>query len=104
MTLDEERILAEVTPMLIKIVGEEYALDIDIGMGTTFETDLEFESIEFVTLSIRLTERYGDRVDFLSSLDDKTFDEIVALTVGDVVTSIAATLTVGAAAAEAVDG
>lgn len=104
MTPDEERILAEVIQTLVKIIGEEYALDLDIGMGTTFEADLEFESIEFVALSTRLTERYGDRVDFLAVLADKELDEIIELTVGDLVTYIAASLTVGAAAAEAVDG
>jgi acyl carrier protein len=104
MTPDEERILAEITPTLIKIIGEEYALDLDIGMGTTFEADLEFESIEFVALSTRLTERYGDQVDILGFLADKELDEIITLTVGDLVRYITASLTVRTAAAGTVDG
>ena len=104
MTREEEQILTEVTGILVKIIGEEYALDLDIGMSTTFETDLEFESIEFVALSTRLAERYGDRVDFMGFLADKELDEIIALTVGDLVTYIAASLTARAAVADAVDG
>ena len=79
---DEERILAEVTRMLVEIIGEDYLLDLDIGMDTSFNTDLELESIEFVRLAAKLTEAYGERVNFV-------IDEIIALTVGDVVSHVA---------------
>lgn len=98
MTVDE--ILAEVRIMLIEIIGDEYALGLDIGMGTSFDADLELESIEFVKLATMLAQRYGDRVDFVAFLATKELDEIMEMTVGEVVTYIASCV----ALASAVDG
>jgi acyl carrier protein len=98
MTVDQ--ILAEVCAMLTQIIGEDYALSLDIGMETSFDTDLELESMEFVRLSTMLAERYGDRIDFVAFLADKQFEEIIGLTVGDVVSYIVSCLTF----AGAVDG
>ena len=98
MPLDQ--ILTEVRAMLTEIIGAEYALSLDIGMDTSFDADLELESIEFVKLSAMLAERYGDRVDFVAFLAAKELDEIIEMTVGEVVTYIASCL----ALAGAVDG
>lgn len=87
MTVDE--VLAEVRGMLTEIIGAEYALSLDIGMDTSFDADLELESIEFVRLATMLKERYGDRVDFVGFLATMERDEIIGLTIGDVVTYIA---------------
>jgi acyl carrier protein len=95
-----DKILAEVRAMLIEIIGTEYALSLDIGMETSFDTNLELESIEFVRLAAMLTQRYGDRVDFVAFLAAKELDEIVEMTVGEVVTYIAHRL----AFASAIDG
>jgi acyl carrier protein len=88
-----DRILAEVRAMLIEIIGPEYALSLEINMRTSFEADLELESIEFVRLASMLNEHFGDRVDFVDFLADKGFNEIINLTVGEVVTYIADCLT-----------
>ncbi|MEO7194664.1 MAG: phosphopantetheine-binding protein [Pseudonocardiaceae bacterium] len=85
MTPDEERILVEVTRMLVEIIGEDYVLDMNIGMDTSFDADLELESIEFVRLAAKLTEHYGERVNFVAFLADRGIDEIINLTVGAVV-------------------
>ena len=98
MPLDQ--ILTEVRAMLTEIIGAEYALSLDIGMDTSFDADLELESIEFVKLATMLTERYGDRVNFVAFLAAKELDEIIEMTVGEVVTYIAGRL----ALAGAVDG
>ena len=94
---DEERILAEVTRMLVEIIGEEYVLDLNIGMDTSFDADLELESIEFVRLAAKLTEQYGKRVDFVAFLADKQIGEIITLTVGEVVRHIADRMATSAA-------
>lgn len=94
----EEGILAEVTRMLVEIIGEDYLLDLDIGMGTSFNSDLELESIEFVRLAAKLTERY-ERVNFVAFLADMKIDEIIALTVGAVVSHVADCLATSAAGA-----
>jgi acyl carrier protein len=91
MTIDQ--ILIDVRSLLTEIIGEEYALGLNIGMGTTLDTDLQLESIEFVKLATLLTERYGDRVDFVAFLAGKELDEIIQLTVGELVIHIAGCLT-----------
>jgi acyl carrier protein len=99
MTPNEKRILAEITLMLVEIIGDNYILSLDIGMDTSFNTDLELESIEFVRLAARLTEHYGERVNFVAFLADKEINEIIGLTVGAVVNHVAdcmATSTAGA--------
>ena len=88
-----DHILAEVRAMLIEIIGSEYALSLEIDMRTSFDADLELESIEFVRLSSMLNERFGDRVDFVDFLANKGFNEIINLTVGEVVSYIADCLT-----------
>jgi acyl carrier protein len=95
-----DQILTEVRGMLTEIIGAEYALSLDIGMDTSFDADLELESIEFVKLATMLTERYGDRVNFVAFLAAKELDEIIEMTVGEVITYIASRL----ALAGAVDG
>lgn len=94
---DEARILAEVTRMLVEIIGEDYVLDLNIGMDTYFDADLELESIEFIRLAGKLTEHYGKRVDFVAFLADRKIDEIIQLTVGDVVRHVADRMATSAA-------
>lgn len=97
MTPDKERILADVLQMLAEIIGEDYLLDLDIGMSTSFNSDLELESIEFVRLAAKLTETYGEPVNFIAFLADKKIDEIIALTVGEVVSHVADRMATSAA-------
>jgi acyl carrier protein len=84
-----DQILADVRAMLTEIIGSEYALGLDIDMDTSFDKDLQLESIEFVKLAAMLTERYGDRVDFVAFLAAKELDEIIDMTTGEVVDYIA---------------
>jgi acyl carrier protein len=96
--MTREQILADIRTMLTEIIGSEYALALDIGMDTSFEADLELESIEFVKLATMLTEHYGERVDFVAFLADKELDEIIGLTVGEVVSYVASCLALTGAA------
>ncbi len=85
----EARVLGEVAALLRDIIGEEYVIDLEIGMETSFNTDLELESIEFVTLADRMRERYGDMVDFVGFLAGMGVDEVINMKVGQVVSYIA---------------
>lgn len=98
--MTNDQILADVRSLLTEIIGEEYALGLDIGMSTSLDADLQLESIEFVRLATMLTERYGDHVDFVAFLADKELDEIIELTVGELVTYIVDCLTF----ADSIDG
>ena len=83
---DEAAVLADITGMLTRLLEDEYGLDdVEIGMATTFNRDLELESIDLVTLAGLLDERYGGQVNFAEFLADMEFDEIIGLTVGRLV-------------------
>lgn len=84
----EQRVLDQVAGMLRDVIGEDYVLDLEIGMETSFSADLELESIEFVALADRLTATYGERLDFVGFLSEKDVDEVINMTVGEVVTYI----------------
>jgi acyl carrier protein len=81
----EAQVLDVVRTLIAEIIGEEYLLDLAIDMDTSFEDDLEMESIEFVKLGARLTEHYGGSVDFAGFLADLDLDEIISMRVGTVV-------------------
>jgi acyl carrier protein len=82
---DTAGVLAEVTEMITEVIGVDELVGLAIGLDTSFQEDLEVESIEFVVLSERLMARYGDDVDFVGWMAGMELDEIIALTVGDLV-------------------
>ncbi|OQD57187.1 acyl carrier protein [Streptomyces phaeoluteigriseus] len=93
VTADERTVLADLTELLARLMEDEYGLDdIEIGPDTTFNRDLELESIDLVTLAGLLQERYGDRVNFAEFLAGMEFDEIIELTVGRLVEYVVASL------------
>ncbi|MBO0730729.1 MAG: acyl carrier protein [Acidimicrobiaceae bacterium] len=85
---DPTAVLAEVRSTLTDIIGEDYVEDIDIGMSTSFRDDLDLESIEFVALGEALANRYGQHVDFAGWIASMDVDEIIGLTVGNLVEHI----------------
>jgi acyl carrier protein len=89
----DERVLGEVRDMIVDVIGEDYLLDLEITKDTAFEADLELESVEFVALAERLSEFYGEKVDFVAWLADKELDQIIELTVGELVEFISGCLT-----------
>ena len=78
-------ILTAVVNSIREVVGEEWINDEEIGLSTSFGDDLELESIEFVALAEQLQSHYGEKLDFVAWLSSKQLDEIIELTVGDVV-------------------
>ncbi|KOG49714.1 phosphopantetheine-binding protein [Streptomyces decoyicus] len=81
-------ILAEITDMLVSVVGDELLVVGEITPATTFNDDLALESIEFVALAELLQQRYGSSVDLLGLLAEKDIDQILALTVGELAVHI----------------
>ena len=92
MTLDPATaaILATVERLVVEVAGDEITLAGPLTLTTSFNADLELESIEFVALSEKLQTHYGAQVDFVGWISTKQLDEIIALTVGDLVAFIAA--------------
>jgi acyl carrier protein len=81
----EAEVLAAVTAMLGEVIGEGYVSGMDITLDSSFNQELEIESIELVLLAERIRERYGERVDFVGFLADRTIDDLIEMTVGDLV-------------------
>ncbi|SFW82824.1 acyl carrier protein [Amycolatopsis australiensis] len=89
---NEVTVLAQLAGMLRELL-EEYGLDdTGITMETAFHDDLELESVDLVALSGQLREHYGDRVNFATFIAERDLDEIIALTVGELVRYIVASL------------
>jgi acyl carrier protein len=88
----EDAILAYMKRHLGAVVGDPELIHTDITEATTFGADLELESIEFVALAERLRMEFGDRVNFVAFLAKKHVDDMVSLTVGDVVQYVASCL------------
>jgi acyl carrier protein len=85
---DGATILDEVVGILVEVIGEDFLLDVEVSAETSFNDDLAVESIEFVALAERLREHYGDRVDFVAFVSELELEEIVTMTVGQLVTHI----------------
>jgi acyl carrier protein len=85
----EAQVLAQLEVMLVEVIGDDLLLDGPLTMETSFDEDLQLESIEFVALSERLLETYGEQVDFVGWLAEMELDEIVALSVGQLVRFVA---------------
>ncbi|HMQ25550.1 MAG TPA: acyl carrier protein [Acidimicrobiales bacterium] len=89
----KQAVLGAVTEMLTEVIGEDELLMVDeVTMDTSFNDDLELESIEFVALAEELTERYGEQVDFVGWLADLELDALVTMTVGQLVEFVAGCL------------
>lgn len=78
----------EVVRIVTEVVGEDFLLDEEITPETSFNADLGLESIEFVELSEKLQEHYGERVSLVEFIADKDLDGMMAITVGELVTYI----------------
>ena len=89
----QAQVLAAVTEMLTTVIGEDELLMVDeVTMDTSFNDDLELESIEFVALAEELTNRYGEQVDFVGWIADMELDALVTMTVGELVEFVAGCL------------
>ena len=80
-----DTVLERLASILREVIDDGWADDVAITRATSFNRDLELESIEFVALAERLQAEYGEGVDFAGWLADKDLDQIIALRVGEVV-------------------
>ncbi len=82
--LTGEGLLAELAGMLLGVTGEDERWAAGITPATRLEADLRLESVELAALGGALRDRYGDGVDLLAFVAGLDIDQIIALTVGDV--------------------
>ena len=83
-----DQVLSLVTRLIREVIGDDGGLGPPITMETSFNEDLELESIEFVALAEKLQTHYGKRVDFAGWLSTMELQEILSLKVGQLVDHI----------------
>jgi acyl carrier protein len=85
----DQEVLADLTRMLGEVIGEDELEVMDeITLETSFNEDLELESIEFVALAELLMEHYGERVDFVAWIAELELEQIIEMRVGQLVAFI----------------
>jgi acyl carrier protein len=77
--------LTDIAGLIQEVIGEDWDLDEEITLETSFSDDLELESIEFVSLAEKMQATFGEEVNFVRWLSEKELDEVIDLKVGDVV-------------------
>ena len=82
--LEAQSTLDIVRVMILEVMEEEEGA-FEIELKTSFQDDLELESIEMVALGESLQVRYDDRIDFAGWLTQLSLDELMALSVRDLV-------------------
>jgi len=79
-----EKTIETLAQAIKDVVAEDWIMDMDIDASTSFNDDLELESIEFVALAEKLQALFGKDIRFVDWLSGKTLEQIIYLTVGDV--------------------
>jgi acyl carrier protein len=77
--------LQQIVDAIREAIAEDWVQDFDIDRDTSFNDDLEIESIEFVAIAENLQKKFSGRVNVIAWLSEKNIDELIALTVGDLV-------------------
>ncbi len=80
----DARLLAELVEMLLDVTGEDEGWAAGITAASLLEGDLQLESVELVALGELLRSRYGEGVDLAAFFAELDIDQIIGLTVGDV--------------------
>jgi acyl carrier protein len=76
-------ILQQIIDAIREAIAEDWVQDFDIDRDTSFNDDLEIESIEFVAIAESLQKKFSGRVNLIAWLSERNIDELIALTVGD---------------------
>lgn len=87
-----EQLLAEMIALLRKVTGEDPLWAEAIDSSTRLEGDLYLDSLEMAALSDLARETYGDQVDLAAFVSGLDIDQIIGLTVGELVAQVAAAL------------
>ena len=72
----------EVAGMVRDVIGDDFLLAAEITPQTSLSQDLALESIEFVELSERLQEHYGQAANLAPFIAGMDIDAIGGITVG----------------------
>jgi acyl carrier protein len=79
-----------VVDMLVDVTGEDAEWAASVTPAARLEDNLRLDSLEVLAFADLLRERFGERVDLPAHLAGLDLDELIALTVGDVVAYVEA--------------
>jgi acyl carrier protein len=77
---------------IVAVVGRWYYDECNVNLDSTFAEDIELESMEVMEIAERLIETYEGRVDFVTWFSSMELEELVELTVGDVIRFIVSSI------------
>jgi acyl carrier protein len=80
-----DEVFTTVVSILTEVTAEDAAWGHAITPDSRLEEDLQLESMEYAALAERVQARYGQPVDLARYLRELDIDELIALTVGDLV-------------------
>lgn len=78
-----ETVFAAVVANIRATIAEDWVFDFPFTADTRFNRDLEIESIEFVKIADAIQSHFGRDLDILGWLADKTVDELIDLSLGE---------------------
>lgn len=70
---------------IVEVVGRDYYEECDITLDSTFAEDVELESMEVMEIAEKLMETYEGKVDFVAWFSDMELEDLVELSLGDLV-------------------
>ena len=86
------RVHQTVEDAIVSVVGRWYYDECQVGLDSTFAEDVELESMEVMEIAENLIETYEGRVDFVSWFSGMELEDLVELTLGDVVEFVVVSL------------
>ncbi|MGM5630457.1 acyl carrier protein [Apibacter raozihei] len=84
----EEQVFEKLKQFITEVLGEDIADELDITPESIFTKDLEMDSIEIVALAEKVKQEYGDRMDFNEWLSGMDMEQLINLSIGDIVNLI----------------
>lgn len=82
-------IMQQITTVIREAVAEDWIQNFAIDANTSFNEDLELESIEFVGIAAGLQQHFGEQVDLVGWLSTQSLDALIALRVGNIAEFVA---------------
>jgi acyl carrier protein len=87
-----ESVRTTVEGTIIDVVGQEFYEECEVGLDSTFAEDIELESMEMMEIAERLMQTYEGKVDFIAWFADMELEEIIELTLGQLIDFIVRSL------------
>src|SRR5260370_40445326 len=86
--MNDNEIFVVLRQFISEVIGEEFVEEMDITRASSFTKDLEMDSIELVSFSEKVKRHFGQHIDFTGWLSGMTIDQLIGLTVNDIITYI----------------